>query len=226
MTSQQKTIEARLASLPDYYELLGTESLTEDIEVIKTAYRQMAKKYHPDRYNGPDRHFLRINHAYSILTDAALKERYDTLLRERIQIENTKTMPQVKADRFRFATDLVTLAKKGLLHRKFRKKERTYYLKIKHDLDAFLTEEEFNSAVRLHVPAAVVSVCPDCGGSDASCRSCAGRGQYKSHRSVQIDLDGRQQPGDIITINLHGLRPEPMTYFKKAELKVRLLLMG
>lgn len=63
----------------DYYEVLGLQKGASDDE-IKKAYRQMAKKYHPDLHPGDaeaEKCFKEVNEAYEILSDADKKARYD-----------------------------------------------------------------------------------------------------------------------------------------------------
>lgn len=63
----------------DYYEVLGISKGASD-EDIKKAYRQMAKKYHPDLNPGDkdaEAHFKEVNEAYEVLSDAQKKARYD-----------------------------------------------------------------------------------------------------------------------------------------------------
>jgi len=63
----------------DYYEALGLSKGASEDE-IKKAYRQLAKKFHPDINPGNKRaedRFKEINEAYEILSDADKKSRYD-----------------------------------------------------------------------------------------------------------------------------------------------------
>lgn len=63
----------------DYYEVLGLSKGASDDE-IKKAYRQMAKKYHPDLHPGDaeaEKCFKEVNEAYEVLSDADKKARYD-----------------------------------------------------------------------------------------------------------------------------------------------------
>ena len=57
----------------DYYKILGLETNKVSVEEIKIAYREQAKKYHPDLNAGDNRYEERlkdINEAYKNLSDA------------------------------------------------------------------------------------------------------------------------------------------------------------
>lgn len=63
----------------DYYEVLGLQKGASDDD-IKKAFRQMAKKYHPDLNPGDkeaEARFKEVNEAYEVLSDAQKKARYD-----------------------------------------------------------------------------------------------------------------------------------------------------
>lgn len=68
-----------MADKRDYYETLGLSKGAGDDE-IKKAYRRLAKKYHPDMNPGDaeaEVKFKEVNEAYSVLSDAEKKSRYD-----------------------------------------------------------------------------------------------------------------------------------------------------
>lgn len=62
----------------DYYEVLGLQKGATDQE-IKSAYRKLAKKYHPDVDPSPDakKKFEEIGEAYQVLSDPEKKKLYD-----------------------------------------------------------------------------------------------------------------------------------------------------
>ena len=61
----------------DYYKILGFETNKVSIEDIKVAYREQAKKYHPDMSDGTEERFKDINEAYRILSNTSSKRKYD-----------------------------------------------------------------------------------------------------------------------------------------------------
>ncbi len=66
----------------DYYEILGISSNASDDD-IKKAYRQMAKKYHPDMNKDgakqAEEKFKEVNEAYTVLSDADKRAVYDRM---------------------------------------------------------------------------------------------------------------------------------------------------
>jgi molecular chaperone DnaJ len=62
----------------DYYKTLGVDRKADD-KAIKTAYRRLARKYHPDVNKGNAERFKEISEAYTVLSDPEKRQRYDTL---------------------------------------------------------------------------------------------------------------------------------------------------
>ena len=64
----------------DYYAVLGVEPSAGDAE-IKTAYRRLARKYHPDvsKEPGAEEQFKAVNEAYEALRDPQKRAAYDQL---------------------------------------------------------------------------------------------------------------------------------------------------
>ncbi|MGN0852047.1 MAG: molecular chaperone DnaJ [Kiritimatiellia bacterium] len=68
-----------MATKRDYYEVLGV-SKTASADEIKSAYRKLAMKYHPDRNPGSkeaEEKFKEAAEAYDVLHDDAKRQRYD-----------------------------------------------------------------------------------------------------------------------------------------------------
>jgi curved DNA-binding protein len=64
----------------DYYQVLGVQPEAES-KAIKTAYRKLARKYHPDMNpdEGAENKFKEVAEAYEVLKDAGRRAEYDEL---------------------------------------------------------------------------------------------------------------------------------------------------
>lgn len=87
----------------DYYSILHVSSKASG-EKIKSAYRNLALKWHPDRNKGPDAEetFKRIQHAYEQLSDPIKKAQYDSernfekVAKEKSKYSATQEKPQAQ----------------------------------------------------------------------------------------------------------------------------------
>src|SRR5262245_13658463 len=73
--------------MSDYYKLLGVDPEADD-EIVKTVYRKLALKYHPDVAPSASeaRKFVKIQEAYDLLSDPEKRRAYDAS-----RAENRKT---------------------------------------------------------------------------------------------------------------------------------------
>lgn len=77
----------------DYYKILGLNNSRVSLDEIKTAYREQAKKYHPDVNVGDklsEERFKDINEAYRVLSTPASKRKYDRMWNNHIGKKNIK----------------------------------------------------------------------------------------------------------------------------------------
>ena len=66
----------------DYYKILELENNKVNMEGIKQAYREQAKKYHPDVNVGngiAEERFKDINEAYQVLSNGVSRRKYDRM---------------------------------------------------------------------------------------------------------------------------------------------------
>lgn len=70
-----------------HYEILGLRPGATSVE-IKTAFRRLAKLFHPDKNPAGKDHFERIMKAYEVLSDPVLKSTYDYRLNNNLQTQD------------------------------------------------------------------------------------------------------------------------------------------
>ena len=178
-----------MAARRDYYEVLGVgRSVTH--EEIKKAYRQLARRYHPDVSDIPDAdaRFKEINEAYEVLSDPDKRVTYDRFghvgpgragfgfdfgFRDPFEI-----FEEVFGRGFGFRTSARRGPRRGA--------------DLRYDLH--LTFEEAVFGCEKEVEVTRYEVCPECNGSGAEpgtspvrCSECNGTGQV---RRVQRSILG------------------------------------
>ena len=87
----------------DYYKILGLDTNRVSVSEIKNAYREQAKKYHPDVNVGNkinEERFKDINEAYRILSESTTKRKYDRIWVRNVTNKRTSYSYKFKGDFF------------------------------------------------------------------------------------------------------------------------------
>lgn len=105
----------------NFYEILHV-SQDAPVEIIKLAYKGLAQKYHPDRYDGSDAEdkMVKIREAYETLVDPIKREKYDRLLADELRKSNVSSTSNAnfsssESQSFRFNVSLDVPANFSLL---------------------------------------------------------------------------------------------------------------
>lgn len=103
----------------DYYKILGLETNKVTIDEIKNAFREQAKKYHPDVNNGKaaEERFKDINEAYRTLSTSSSKRKYDRIwyshVGKKIDREKQKEEREARPDLLSLLFGTIKSSKKG-----------------------------------------------------------------------------------------------------------------
>ncbi|MDZ4728230.1 MAG: DnaJ domain-containing protein [Leptospira sp.] len=221
-------MKTHIPPFPDYYEALDLPfgATTED---IRSNFRRIAKIFHPDvPGTGSASKFLTILNAYKILSSTKRKA-YDESFRkfraiQFIKDEINKSAPIVlPPSRVNFGNGILDLAKKGLMRKGFREKDRRKVTGINYDIIIQIKEKESFRRVIAMIPLTVRIVCRVCMGGDPHCPSCDGAGSYKGSRNLNVEFPPNTiQDNRIYEFDLSKFRPDSYTHFKKKSLKVKL----
>ena len=114
----------------DYYKILGLDTNKVSVDEIKIAFREQAKKYHPDVNNqakNTEERFKDINEAYKILSEASSKRKYDRQWNARIgRKKKAKQKIENKNNTGSFKSELKAI----FFGQKEEKEEETTYKKL------------------------------------------------------------------------------------------------
>ena len=78
----------------DYYKILGVDE-NADLKAVKTAYRKLARKYHPDvsEHADAEKKFKEVAEAYEVLSDEQKRNEYEQLRKYRTQNQGFEPPP-------------------------------------------------------------------------------------------------------------------------------------
>ena len=196
----------------DYYVVLGIPH-TESVGAIRAAFRDRAKRLHPDRSGGDAEAFRELREAYEVLTDRNRRRRYDGAVAPADWAAELLA-PEPMVDEVSIFGDAASVRPSfDELHARFErnftglgvpKAERAEPL----DFELILTPEEARRGGLLPFGLPCVEPCPRCGGSGEDwsfyCRACSGTGIVERRRVLTVRLPARMRSDTILEAPLSG----------------------
>ena len=205
-----------MAEKRDYYEVLGVERSASDAE-LKKAYRNLAKKYHPDVNPGDktaEAKFKEVNEAYEVLSDSQKRGRYD-------QFGHAGTDPNGFGGAGGFSSDFdfggigdifeTFFGGSGFGGRSKTRRGPQKGADIKYSMDISFEEAAFG--IEREINVSKMEICSKCTGSGAkpgsnvtTCSHCNGTGQVQVKQNTPFGqfintktCDACKGEGKIIT---------------------------
>jgi molecular chaperone DnaJ len=202
----------------NYYIVLGI-SRGASKHQIKKAYRDMAKRYHPDGCGKEidEAKFREIQRAYETLSDRELRDVYDAgLIQPLASDRSRRDDPVINAQRspledFMHDRSLVDEFLNGWLPGDFSQGRRGA---VEKDLaiEMVLEPSEARDGGLFPLTVPVIEFCTHCGGAGYRfpfvCRRCRGNGRVRAERSFSISIPPNTKDHTEVTLALDdiGLR--------------------
>lgn len=172
----------------DYYDVLGVTA-DAGAEEIKRAYRQLARRYHPD-ISGDDRGaaFLEVARAYEVLRQPERRRSYDAALRD--------SAPRVDWLLDEIAIDFPSVSSvlDGMRHSFFGEMP---CVSLSADVELTPQEAFWGTVVPLHIP--LRAICSTCGGRGEVwqdwCAPCAGSGEIVAEHPLRLRVPAGVREG-------------------------------
>jgi molecular chaperone DnaJ len=174
----------------DYYDVLGVARTANEAE-IKSAYRRLAVRYHPDKNPGDaeaEEKFKEAAEAYSILSDAEQRRRYDNFGHAGVSGSGAGAgwgapgfggIEDILGDLFGFGDVFGGGGRGG-----GRRSSAQRGADLRYDLEITLEEAANGMTAQLRIPR--LETCEKCKGNGAkegtqpeTCQTCAGAGQVR-----------------------------------------------
>jgi len=217
----------------DYYEVLGV-SRSASADEIKTAYRKLARKFHPDLNPGDkaaEERFKELQEAYDVLSDEENRKLYDQYGDNWRAVkqgggapppgwEGTRTTsgPQgfdfsdFDFGGFRGGTGGTGGAGFDIFEEMFGRTTRGRSTRSNRGQDVEaeleLSLEEAHRGVRRTLQLQVADICPTCNGSgvkdNQTCQTCGGAGQVPKVKTLEVNIPAGVRDGSIVRLAGQG----------------------
>ena len=204
------------------YEMLEVEPFS-TFEQIKTAYRKLSRKYHPDVNPDCIDKFKQIKNAYEILSDSEQRAKYDALngfkketFQQKAQAKQAystndfeKEKKENKKNIFENFSDIFNDVLDSVFEKNFSKKQKDIFLEV------HISETEALCGTNRMVNVLHTKICPKCFGkrfvNSAVCSFCNGEGELKEHKKINVKIEPYTKEITRIKIKNEGNRSEDGT---------------
>ena len=234
----------------DYYEVLGV-SRTASADEIKTAYRKLARKFHPDLNPGDkaaEERFKELQEAYDTLSDKENRELFDKYGENWKAVKQGGGQPPPGWEGARTASGPATggfdfsgfdfggmgggagfdifeemfSGSAGGRARSGRRRDRGEDVEAQLELSL----EEAHRGGRRTLRMQATEICPTCKGSgregDKPCQTCGGAGQVLKPKSIEVNIPAGVRDGS--TVRLAGQGGAGMNGTQPGDLYLRIRL--
>ena len=181
----------------DYYEVLGV-SPDAGADEIKRAYRQLARRYHPD-ISGDDRGlaFKELSRAYDVLRDSSHRRHYHRALSNQGAEAGTTWFSDEVAIDFPSVASVLDRMRDAFF---------TAEPAITLSAEMTVTPREAFAGVTVPFDVPLRRTCPRCGGRgevwNEWCATCAGLGEVAAAHAVQVHVPAGVSHGDTFRFSL------------------------
>lgn len=192
----------------NYYVILGVASNETD-EAIRAAFRDLAKRHHPDRAGSAGAAaFREIAEAYEVLGDPRRRRAYDDTIAGISPPRFAGRAPNpVRVLSLRSDLQSGRPSREELFARLARNFTRVGVPKgeslLELNVDVALSPEEAGRGTRVDLLVPIFWPCNGCGGR--GCAACDGQGTSADERPVSVDIPPMSGSGSTFVLPLSGL---------------------
>ena len=207
----------------DYYEVLGVPKSATDKE-IKTAYRKLARQYHPDVQKAggkkeAEEKFKEINEAYEVLGDTENRAKYDQLGQNWRMGQEFQPPPGNSGYQSYHMDGMDDVGFSdffsSIFGQEFSRQQAGYSSRYQSrprslkgedvEVEISLTIEELMIGTEKDIQISSPSLCSACKGRHFSnkkgaCSTCGGTGVIEEHKNLKVKIPSKSHPGTVLRL--------------------------
>jgi hypothetical protein len=196
-------------------------------EEVKTAFRSLIKRYHPDTSTVYSQNMTEkldlVIRGYRILSDEDFRMEYDRLLYASRTVD-AGGHPIVSKKRIKYSATLGGLLKANLAPRGVKRKDLLE--NFGQDVEIFITPLEASRGALAYVELPARMICPLCRGGHsqaaAQCHVCNGIGRIHTTAQLEVKIPPHVDDSTFIDVDLFHIKPDRLTTFNLKNLRIKI----
>ncbi len=213
----------------DFYTIFNLPG-TAGQDQIKTAFRDLIKRYHPDtasvRTDNRTEKLDLIIRGYRILIDEDLRIEYDRILFNSRKVDD-RGYPIISKKRIKYSATLGEMLKARLMPRGMKRKDILY--NFGQDIEIFISPIEARKGALAYIELPARMTCPLCMGSHSTvqskCHVCNGVGRIHTTSQLEVQIPPHVDDTTYIDVDLIKIRPDKLTSFNIKNLRIKITIM-
>lgn len=195
----------------EFYKILGISSKA-NADEIKSAYRKLARKYHPDLNRGnkiSEEKFKEVTEAYNVLSNEKTRRQYDLLNGYNTTPASQQTKQQAqkaygKKKQYKSSKTFSDILD-GFWKKETPKKEPKKQKGSDITVDIEVTPQEALEGTIKQINVLYVDPCPKCTKEpDKNCPLCAGKNEIPKHTKIKVKIPPKVKEKSKIRIKEEG----------------------
>jgi molecular chaperone DnaJ len=212
----------------DFYTIFNLPR-TAPTDDIKTAFRDLIKRYHPDTAAAGSRNLTEkldlIIRGYRILTDDDLRMEYDRILFNSRR-EDPGGFAIVSKKRIKYSATLSGMLKARLAPKGLKRKD--IINNFGQDIEILITPVEAAKGAVAYIELPARMICPLCRGGYSSagdkCYICRGVGRIHTTSQLEVMIPPHVDDSTYIDVDLINIRPDKLTTFNPRHLRIKITI--
>jgi DnaJ-class molecular chaperone len=212
----------------DFYTIFNLPG-TAAPEQIKSAFRDLIKRYHPDtaavKSDNLTEKLDLIIRGYRILIDEDLRMEYDRVLFSSRKADE-RGYAIISKKRIKYSATLGDMLKARLMPKGMKRKDILY--NFGQDIEIFITPIEARKGAIAYIELPARMTCPLCMGShekiQSRCHVCNGVGRIHTTSQLEVQIPPHVDDSTFIDVDLINIRPDKLTSFNLKNLRIKITI--